>query len=512
MHEWYSHSYFTDDLPLRRASEKTFQSLADLKSATGNAVQPFLSPVRPRLPPNLPIPLAAAQPAAVNAMTDSVRAMGLSTPTPTIPQPSPYNQYHPERSVLSPQHFAPQNAFANQIPSPGGTYLPSPSQWGAPQPRMNTFGSVGMPSPIGSGPLSYAQQPQPVYSPVIGGHVQQQRDFYSPVAAHPGAPWGAPQHQQYAPPQPPWQPEPIPVQQPQQQYQQQPEPQSEPAQPVDEPSYFPPNELAVPEPEEIAQVEEPEAEKETVHENVAEEKVTPAEPEPTPKSPVQAESSPAPEPKPPVSVWGQKAVPAKSPAPSAPASRKSSFATPTPAMTPAKPAASAASLPAKPVVAETVEVVATPEKPVISSRPAPWAEGRTPSNTGPSLREIQEAEAKEAEARKAARAAAASPAPAASSSDDLPSNLTWGLPTSQKSAAPAPAVSSPSVPAWGGADSAPKKTLKQIQEEEEKRKAKAAQAVKVAQSASAGPTSSGPKRGYADLAAVSNKILYVGRY
>jgi PERQ amino acid-rich with GYF domain-containing protein len=64
--------------------------------------------------------------------------------------------------------------------------------------------------------------------------------------------------------------------------------------------------------------------------------------------------------------------------------------------------------------------------------------------------------------------------------DDIPHNLSWGLPSS----------------GTGSGEAAPKKTLKQIQEEEERRKAnvRAANAVAV-QQASAG------KRGYADLAA-----------
>ena len=84
--------------------------------------------------------------------------------------------------------------------------------------------------------------------------------------------------------------------------------------------------------------------------------------------------------------------------------------------------------------------------------------------------------------------------------------MTWGLPTSSKSAVSTPvSVTTPSGPVWGGSESGPKKTLKQIQEEEEKRKAKAAQAAQAAR-ASAGVGSGGAstpssKRGYADLAA-----------
>ncbi|ORY24768.1 hypothetical protein BCR39DRAFT_471998, partial [Naematelia encephala] len=51
MHDWYSHSYFADDLPIRRASQTSYTTLGELKTATGNAVQPFLSVPRPRISP-----------------------------------------------------------------------------------------------------------------------------------------------------------------------------------------------------------------------------------------------------------------------------------------------------------------------------------------------------------------------------------------------------------------------------------------------------------------------------
>lgn len=543
MHDWYSHSYFTDDLPLRRASETSFHTLAELKTATGNAVQPFLSVVRPRLPPNLPVPLAAAHPAAVNGVTDSLRSMGLATPAASSPvaQLAPsFNQFTPERSALSPNHFAPQNAFpqnafVNQIASPAASFLPSPNSWGAPQPRLNTFGSVGMPSPIGSGPMNFGQPPvQSLYSPVVGQPLARDgREFFSPsvgVGAHPGsawapqpaqphltqqlppAPWqGEPQQQHFAPQQPQYYPQqPIQPPQPQSQPQQSSEYAAQPPQQQhQEPSYFPPAENVAPTPEETTPVVEAEPLEEEVDEPEVVEKDAPSEDSepPVPETPVQVEPAAQAEVKPPVSVWGQK----NKVAGSTPSSRKSSIAGPIAPLQPVTPAASKlppapASLPAKPLSAASEivleEPIATPERSA-STRPAPWAdkEGRANSSTGPSLREIQEAEAKEAEAKKAARAAAASPAPV-SASDDIPQNLTWGLPTSSKSAITVPAVSSPSAPAWGGSDAAPKKTMKQIQEEEEKRKSKAAAAARAAQAAS-GPSASGPKRGYADLAAAT---------
>ena len=513
MHEWYSHSYFTDDLPLRRTSETTFQPLAELKTATGNAVQPFLAPVRPRnLPPNLPIPLAALATSpqhGVNGMTDSFRTIGLATPAPSADhRMPPQNNYIPDSSALSPNQFN-QQAF-NQLPSPAGSIVPSPGQgWGAPQnmnARMNTYGSVGMPSPIGSAPLSY--MPQPVYSPVIG-HVQRdpRQEVSSPsvgVGVVPASPWGVPPQQpqispytQHAPVQA-WQTDPQQLLPQPQQYELL----------QNGPSYLPPTQEA-----EINAAPEPQFEDEEL---APEPEVSgqPASPESDHvEAPEEKETTPS---KPPASVWGQKSTSIKTP--SSPSSRKSSIVAgaPTPAPAPAptptqfssKLPPAPASLPPKPVTT-TSPITEKPTTQTLekapSTRPAPWAEkesGRTMSS-GPSLREIQEIEAKEAESRKAVRATASTPVPA-SSIDDIPQMMTWGLPTSGQKAnfVASPVVAAPAAPAWGGGDAGPKKTLKQIQEEEETRKAKAAQAAKVAQAGVAAP-----KRGYADLAAVSLRFV-----
>lgn len=93
--------------------------------------------------------------------------------------------------------------------------------------------------------------------------------------------------------------------------------------------------------------------------------------------------------------------------------------------------------------------------------------------------------------------------PPQSSTDEVPTNMSWGLPSSgsgKTGAASSPAVAQPPTTAvWGSGDAGPKKTLKQIQEEEEKRK-KLAAAKAQAVVAAAGGTAVN-KRGYADLAA-----------
>ncbi|WWD21157.1 hypothetical protein CI109_105640 [Kwoniella shandongensis] len=543
MHDWYSHSYFTDDLPLRRAHESAFQPLAELKVATGNAVQPFLSPVRPRqLPPNLPIPIAALQQTPLNGhLPDAFRNLALQSPMGADPRlglqpplqstPGPYQHgFLPERAAFSPNAY-PQQPF-NAVPSPG-PFGPAPGPaWNnlPPQnglaPRLNgPFGSIGMPSPIGQGPVPFMQQQQQqqFFSPSIGSPVRS-GDMFSPsvgVGAIPASPWGHPQHQispafQQAPG--PHQAAPIPAWSNEQPQPQAPNPVVEEA--VAE-ALAPLTTSEAPAPNtETATEPEPETVPQPAEEDVVEKEVTPA---------------PAPAKAAPTSAWGQKPSPASKPASRRESVSSPSSAAPTPAQaastaTPSKLPPAPSSLPAKPTPSakqpSTTEIptmpkvvdVATPgptahaEKPA-APKPAPWALAKEDKDAksgiaSPSLREIQEAEARVAEARKQAlaeaRAASASPAPAASTTEDFPTSISWGLPSSTK----APAVSSPAapstpvVPAWGSGDAGPKKTLKQIQEEEEKRKIKAAQAARIAQaSVASAPGVGQPKRGYADLAA-----------
>jgi PERQ amino acid-rich with GYF domain-containing protein len=150
----------------------------------------------------------------------------------------------------------------------------------------------------------------------------------------------------------------------------------------------------------------------------------------------------------------------------------------------------------------------TPEVSVPSV--APWAKEPADAPRGPSLKEIQEAEAKKAakaeEAAVAARRAAldqelkllanqpAAPAPG------LPTSSTWG--NSASPATPTNAPSPWSKPAISKAQAttstaASKKTLADIQREEELRKQKLAAAVAATAQPSQGST--GGKR-YADLA------------
>jgi PERQ amino acid-rich with GYF domain-containing protein len=147
---------------------------------------------------------------------------------------------------------------------------------------------------------------------------------------------------------------------------------------------------------------------------------------------------------------------------------------------------------------------------------APWAERTTEITKGPSLKQIQEAEAKRA-AEQAAIAAAARqaqleqefrtqaqvPAPA----PGLPTTSTWGSATS-------PATpTTPATPAWGKTimgkpvavtNGKAQKSLAQIQKDEEARKSRAAAAASA--QAAAMPIAAGGKR-YAELASKAAPAL-----
>lgn len=468
MHEWYSHSYFQDDLPIRRQNEGSFQTLAELKASTGNAVQPFLSPVRPRLPPNLPIASPAlhqsAAPGAPSpSLNDSFGRLHLHPITPT----SPFQQ-----TATSP-YYQPQFSVAPSYPQ---------QQWNAaPGPRLN-----GMYGSIGPG----AAQGYPAY----GGAVNHQRSP-DPFAAAPigQSPWSAAapaanNWQQPHQPQMPMQHAPtaqMPVQ----------EQQAVPTQG----SYFPEQEhTALSTPADLEEDSEAEAEfidsalegslqasaedkfKDRTEVYVDEDQEHDLEPDHVQEPDLQPSSS-----GPKQSAWATPTKPTTS--------RESSVSGPTPAQAaPSTLPPAHSSLPPKPVPAPESEPV-TPVKPS-TPKPAPWA-AKTPASAGPSLREIQEAESRQAEARKQALAEAralASPAAAHSSSEDVTGTMSWGLP-GQSLKSSNTGSSTPPGPAWGGASDGPKKTLKQIQEEEEKRKVKAEAHLRAAVATQ--------KRGYADLAA-----------
>lgn len=465
MHEWYSHSYFKDDLPIRRERESTFVTLSELKTSTGNAVQPFLSQARPRLPPNLPIPVAALSNAGSipsPTLNDSFHRLNMQGGVPQQP-------FHQPAAIAN--HFQPQFDASPGFMGPQQPWNPAPGPH-TPGRMNNGYGSIG------------GQQPFPTYGAPIGTPV---RDPFGPSAF--GQPtWGATK------PATAWQHQAAPISAPAHA----PMPQQQQMEMPTE-SYFPeqpePVDQIQPEqaPIDVNQFDETDPEFDTesqMEEDAVEDIVGDDDEEDEEEVPEVAKAAPA-------SAWGK---PASAP-------RKDSISEPTPAAASKLPPAPA-SLPPKPAAAkaEPSSPIATPLTPSAdraTPKPAPWADKPSVA-TGPSLREIQEAEARQAEARKIARAearATASPAPG-SSDDHHISTLSWGLPQQgAKVAAPPTSSSTPPAPAWGGGSEGPKKTLKQIQEEEERRKAKQDSQARAAQAAVGGTT---VKRGYADLASHSS--------
>lgn len=198
-----------------------------------------------------------------------------------------------------------------------------------------------------------------------------------------------------------------------------------------------------------------------------------------------------------------------------------------PAIHPFPPPPSQSPLPApaaqrKPIVADSLSgesrsQSATPSVETPSASIAPWAKEPTEAPKGPSLKEIQEAEAKKAAEREAIAAAARreaaekellAQAQSPAAQPGLPTTATWGS-TGSPSTPVGAGVSAWAKPAAGKATgatgTAAKKTLQQIQKEEEARKLRQAQAQAQAAAAaqnsafSPSPALASGKR-YADLA------------
>ncbi|KDE03837.1 hypothetical protein MVLG_05721 [Microbotryum lychnidis-dioicae p1A1 Lamole] len=151
----------------------------------------------------------------------------------------------------------------------------------------------------------------------------------------------------------------------------------------------------------------------------------------------------------------------------------------------------------------------TPSKPV-SATTAPWVKEETTSSSGPSLREIQEIEARAAEKRKhAARIQAAQAniqaaqrAAALEAAEQLPASTNWGTSATSASASATTTTTASSPWSKAKATSSSGKTLKEIQEEEERRKKAALQAQQSAGATSpAVAASRAPGRGYAAVSA-----------
>ncbi|CAG8515719.1 17473_t:CDS:2 [Gigaspora margarita] len=152
--------------------------------------------------------------------------------------------------------------------------------------------------------------------------------------------------------------------------------------------------------------------------------------------------------------------------------------------------------------------------PVTPSSPAPWAKDDDhPTQKTPSLREIQEMEARKAVERKAA-VTANSHASAPYKDDATTSTTSWGIvvPTSSNESDSSSLSTSPVVttPAWQSNNTAPKKTLREIQKEEEEaikkrnklREMQQAMNISAASGGTTAPNSMGKR--YADTVSVGN--------
>ncbi|KAK4056230.1 kinesin-like protein [Microbotryomycetes sp. JL221] len=104
MHEWYTQSFFQMDLRVRRSNELEFETLENLIRRTGNIDSPFLTaPPQPRaqLPP----------PTAVSGWPSAPSPIGRTSSTPTI-----------QRSVSGFQSDAAQSPFLATAQSPFGQH------------------------------------------------------------------------------------------------------------------------------------------------------------------------------------------------------------------------------------------------------------------------------------------------------------------------------------------------------------------------------------------------------
>ncbi|KAL7410180.1 hypothetical protein BDY24DRAFT_418298 [Mrakia frigida] len=457
------------------------------------------------------------------------------------------DQQQQQSPVVQQQYPQQQQQLYAQQPLGGGAYDPAPLGYGnnSPAPRHMAYNALGRQAPLQAG--VFAQSQSPYSSPVVQHQApspwtqqqqpqqQQQtpvRNYYglaegqqlgspSPVARvpyqyspvqnlAPGAGWGANDWRNApSPGQMPLQPQQIPQQQQQHSYLNQLIPgsvqQHQQLAPVAPWASSPSVEVAQP----IQQQQVPqEAQQQQQQVQVEEQQQAPASRWAQPLSHASVPSTPAQNSpvetsfdslaiqEQPAQVQAAPVV-VEQPVESAPTPPATKAAKSVAAPLPTKPTPAQKANPVAPVVVEEPRATT----PSVAPKVAPWANEEKKAPTGPSLREIQDAEARKVAAAKAARP----PAPVKEVSNEPPTSTSWGLMGSSSNTAPVkekssastgPAVAAPPVWQMGGA--APSRTLKQIQEEETKQKARVAQA-KAAQIAAMGGNVA-PKGAYAGAA------------
>lgn len=568
MHDWYRQQFFTPDLRVKRTTDADFESLENLVRRTGDSEKPFLAPA----------PRAIGTASAFSSAPGTPRPGSAWGSTPVGRAQTPLEQL---TSAVSQGRFGAAGASASSpFYEPFGSASASPapqaqtlqqsySQSPAPQAAVDPWGAP-LPSAPGSSWNGVAQQQQqqqqpqtpnahaPLQSPMDilrqlalqqhGLPGQQQAfgqsghplDAFGRPSPLPASPFFDPSHLASASPTA-W----IGQQLPQQQTQQAQHPwasltgSSAPTAAIGSPfaqfaqnSPAPP---AVPEP-----IGTPSAQTSAAHAQTAplspwgdvqQQQQTQAAAVEVKETVIVAESETSTAPAA-VAVVEEVKVESAAPKQSKAETRKSKAAAK--ASSPVAPSASAAQQVASPVVPDAESSPSpAPSASSKAAAAAPWAKedvvAAAPANPSPSLREIQEAEAREAAKRKeaariqaaqaniqAAQRAAALEAQAAAES--LPSSASWAAGPAQVPA-PKPVASSPAVSAsasastaapWSKPAAAPvaavakgQKTLKEIQEEEERQK-KAKLAAQQQQQAGAGLVGRGYAGSVAQAAPASN--------
>ncbi|KAM0792772.1 hypothetical protein ACM66B_002544 [Microbotryomycetes sp. NB124-2] len=476
MHEWYTQSFFQMDLRVRRSNELEFETLENLIRRTGNIDSPFLTAppqARTQLPP--PASVSAAAWPATSASNGSFNS------TPTAQRTSSFHEDSQHFSGSgSPfvHHSAPQQQQLNQRLQPSNDPWAAAAapvgQWDDSVFRAALLGQAAQqtsaPSPFQQQQQQHTPQSAAELLRQLSSQQPQRIDTFAQSPSHgPGSPfYNSPA--QYAAPDP-WAAT-------QQQPQQQPQPpqpqQSQPAIPA-QPVWQSRNaslDVAAASP-------------------IGTPAISPIGP-PQSSRPASAAQSP---------TISRAAAPATTQLSQEPATVSSWNTAPTQAPEPV------AELASREVAAERerehVEEAETEVAPAAETKTAPTApwlkEEEKVVSTGPSLREIQEAEAREAEKRKAAArvqaaqanalaAQRAAAAEAAEQQQQLPASAGWGSPSAASASKPAASAAAPwSKPKTATGTPSSGKTLKEIQEEEQRRKKElaASQAAAQAQAAAA---------------------------
>ncbi|GAA5923865.1 GYF domain-containing protein [Sporobolomyces koalae] len=573
MHDWYRQQFFQPDLRVKRTSDLDFETLAELIRRTGDSEKPFLAPKPSYLgtAPGSAFSSAPGTPQLSSAWGASRAQTPLEQFTGSIGQArfagangASASYYEPFGSnVASPSvqsQSIPQLLGARAVNTPGGTAL---DPWGSPvvaagspalqqlfvqqqlqqqqQQQQQQYATQsplvqhGIPSSVDvlrQLQQQHQQQAQsPSFAPQYAGHLPgadvfgrpsplQAPSYFDPRQLAHGSPAQQPAPTAWIGQQVPQQPQQLQQQQQQpQQFQQQPwsnigSPAQQPAQPAATP-IGPPAPVAV----ETAPVETKEPEVQAVETVVVEsvpEKKEPEVPtvveEVTVVEPVIIEQPVVA----PTSAAAKKSAAKEAKEAKAAAAAAAAAATAAAVAREASPAPEPEqSLPASPSVAPSVESDSTNAKaPAI----APWAKDETVSPgsgsgaaASPSLREIQQAEAREADKRKAAQrvqaaqaniqaAQRAAAAEAALAAEQLPSSANWAAGPAQVPAVK-PSASAPwTKPATPTSTKSTGKTLKEIQEEEERRK----KAQVAAQQQTQSGVSSFAGKGYAATATKGN--------